>query len=66
MTLSRKTVTAFAVLVAALSLSAASGLAAPAVATARSTLAVVIIGPGSVTSNPAGISCPGKCAASLF
>ncbi len=65
MTLSRKTVTAFAVLVAALSLSAASGLAPPAVATARSILAVVIIGPGSVTSSPAGISCPGKCASTF-
>ena len=65
MTLLRKTLTAFAVLVAALSLSAASGVAAPAMATARSTLAVVIIGPGSVTSSPAGISCPSKCAATF-
>ena len=65
MTLLRKTLTAFAVLVAAVSLSAASGLAAPAMATARSTLAVVIIGPGSVTSSPAGISCPNKCAATF-
>ena len=43
MILSRKTLTAFAVLVVALSLSAASGFAAPALATARATLAVGII-----------------------
>ncbi len=65
MVLSRRILTAFAVLVTALSLFAASGLAAPAGATATSTLAVVIVGPGSVASTPAGISCPSKCAATF-
>ena len=32
-------------------------------ATAKPTLAVVVVGSGRVTSNPGGISCPGKCAA---
>ncbi len=32
---------------------------------AQPTLAVVIVGSGSVTSKPAGISCPGKCAATF-
>ncbi len=31
----------------------------------KPTLAVVVVGPGRVTSTPAGISCPGKCAAAF-
>jgi len=32
---------------------------------AKPTLAVVVVGSGRVTSTPAGISCPGKCAAAF-
>lgn len=39
--------------------------ALPAVAATPSTLAVVVVGPGTVTSTPAGISCPAKCSASF-
>ena len=41
------------------------GVATPAVASARATLDVVVIGAGSVSSRPAGISCPGTCVASF-
>ena len=41
------------------------GVATPAVASAGATLDVVVIGAGSVSSRPAGISCPGKCVASF-
>ncbi len=39
--------------------------APPAIAATPSTLAVVVVGPGTVTSTPAGISCPAKCSASF-
>jgi hypothetical protein len=35
--------------------------AAPAAAAPQATLAVAIVGTGSVSSQPAGIDCPGKC-----
>jgi Divergent InlB B-repeat domain len=37
----------------------------PAVAVPMRTLAVAVVGPGSVTSTPAGISCPGHCTATF-
>ena len=43
----------------------ATSAAATRAAVAKSTLAVVIVGSGRVTSKPAGISCPGKCAATF-
>ena len=39
--------------------------AATRAAAAKPTLAVVVVGGGRVTSAPAGISCPGKCAAAF-
>ena len=41
------------------------GMATPAVANGAATLGVVVIGAGSVSSRPAGISCPGTCVASF-
>ncbi len=42
------------------------GIAGPAVAAnSKGTLAVVVVGPGSVSSEPPGIACPGKCIASF-
>ena len=41
-----------------------TGTAARAAA-AKPTLVVVVVGKGRVTSNPAGISCPGKCSATF-
>ena len=38
---------------------------ATSAAAAKPTLAVVVVGGGRVTSAPAGISCPGKCAAAF-
>ena len=38
---------------------------ATSAAAAKPTLAVVVVGSGRVTSAPAGISCPGKCAAAF-
>jgi len=37
----------------------------PAVATTSPTLVVVVVGSGGVTSQPAGIACPGKCTATF-
>jgi hypothetical protein len=42
-----------------------SGMVARDAATVRPTLAVAVVGSGSVVSTPAGISCPGKCAAAF-
>ena len=42
-----------------------SGGSRTSAATATPTLAVVVVGGGRVTSAPAGISCPGKCAAAF-
>ena len=39
--------------------------AAASRAAAKPTLAVVVVGPGRVTSTPAGISCPGRCSAAF-
>ena len=50
------------VVVAAVSL---LGVAMPAVAATLPTLAVVVLGSGAVTSQPAGIACPGKCTATF-
>jgi trimeric autotransporter adhesin len=41
------------------------GAAIPAVAATPPTLVVVIVGSGGVTSQPAGIACPGKCTATF-
>jgi hypothetical protein len=41
------------------------GVATPAVANGKATLAVVVTGAGSVSSRPAGISCPGACVGSF-
>ena len=41
------------------------GVALPAVAATPSTLAVVVVGGGSVLSKPAGIACPGTCSATF-
>ena len=45
--------------------SAARAGRATSAAAAKPTLAVVVVGGGRVTSTPAGISCPGKCAATF-
>ena len=52
---------------AAVAVAAASvlGNAMPAVADTPPTLGVVIVGSGAVTSEPAGIACPGKCTATF-
>ena len=42
------------------------GVATPAVANGKATLAVVVTGAGSVSSRPAGISCPGACVGSFL
>jgi hypothetical protein len=42
-----------------------SGTAVPAVAATSPTLGVVVVGSGMVTSQPAGIDCPGKCIATF-
>ena len=76
MTLSPKILTAFAVLVAAVCLSAPAahaasipvqmaGAVSPAVAGTPPTLVVSVLGSGAVTSKPAGIACPGKCTATF-
>ena len=39
--------------------------ASPVMAATPSTLAVAVVGPGAVTSAPAGINCPAKCSASF-
>jgi hypothetical protein len=41
------------------------GATMPAVAATSPTLAVVVLGSGRVTSQPAGIACPGKCTATF-
>ena len=41
------------------------GAVVPAVAATPPTLAVVVVGAGTVTSQPAGIACPGKCTATF-
>ena len=41
------------------------GLVAPAVAATDGTLVVAVVGAGSVSSQPPGITCPGRCAASF-
>ncbi len=41
------------------------GTIATSAAATKPTLAVAIVGPGRVTSKPAGISCPGKCSATF-
>jgi hypothetical protein len=41
------------------------GMTMPAGATTTPTLAVTIVGPGTVTSTPAAIACPGKCSATF-
>jgi hypothetical protein len=53
-----------AVTVAALALPPA-GPAATRTGGAQATVAVVVLGAGGVTSTPAGISCPGRCAATF-
>ncbi len=45
--------------------SSGATIAAVHVAVAKPTLAVAVVGPGRVTSTPAGISCPGKCSATF-
>jgi Divergent InlB B-repeat domain len=42
-----------------------AGIAAPAAAAATERLAVAVVGLGTVTSSPAGISCPGRCTATF-
>jgi hypothetical protein len=41
------------------------GTVTPAVASTSPTVAVVVLGGGTVTSAPAGIACPGKCTATF-
>ena len=42
-----------------------AGSATPAGAATTARLAVAVVGPGTVTSSPAGISCPGRCTATF-
>jgi hypothetical protein len=42
-----------------------AGSAAPAGAATTERLALAVVGPGTVTSSPAGISCPGHCTATF-
>jgi hypothetical protein len=42
-----------------------SGATTPAAAATTQRLAVAVVGPGSVASTPAGISCPGHCTATF-
>ena len=42
-----------------------SGATTPAAAATMQRLAVAVVGPGSVASTPAGISCPGHCTATF-
>ncbi len=42
-----------------------SGATTPAAASTMQRLAVAVVGPGSVASTPAGISCPGHCTATF-
>jgi hypothetical protein len=42
-----------------------AGSATPAGAATTERLAVAVVGPGTVTSSPAGISCPGHCTATF-
>ncbi len=58
----RVKVAAIAVLAGGLSL---LSFASPVMAATPSTLAVAVVGPGAVTSAPAGINCPAKCSASF-
>ena len=58
----RVKVAAIAVVAGGLSL---LSFASPVMAAAPSTLAVAVVGPGAVTSAPAGINCPAKCSASF-
>ena len=46
---------------AALAVAGLLSSAVPAVAATPAVLVVALVGPGSVTSQPPGISCPGKC-----
>ena len=43
----------------------AAGVAMPRAAAPKPTLSVAVLGRGSVTSTPAGISCPGRCVATF-
>jgi hypothetical protein len=52
-------------LVAIFAAFALGSLPAAAVADTTPVLAVSVVGPGSVSSHPAGIACPGKCSASF-
>jgi hypothetical protein len=45
--------------------SGSPGVDAKAGQAAKPMLAVAVVGPGRVTSKPAGISCPGKCSATF-
>ena len=58
----RLEVAAVAVVAGGLSLFSFAG---PVIAATPSTLAVAVVGPGAVTSAPAGINCPAKCSASF-
>ena len=58
----RVKVAAIAVVAGGLSL---LSFASPVMAATPSTLAVAVVGPGAVTSAPAGINCPAKCSASF-
>jgi hypothetical protein len=51
--------------VAAVAVTGASGGGTIATGATKPTLAVVVVGSGRVTSQPAGISCPGKCSATF-
>jgi hypothetical protein len=42
-----------------------AGSAGPAGAATTERLALAVVGPGTVTSSPAGISCPGRCTATF-